>query len=131
MTFVTGKGNDGPRSRTVPLSPRAAKLFSKLADGKALTDRLFVRDDGMPWAHSDWDELVRDAAKAANLPAEPKAGVCLYTLRHSFITEALTKGMTTLDVARLAGTSVTMIEKHYGHLVADAARKRLAAVAML
>jgi integrase len=57
--------------------------------------------------------------------------VCLYTLRHSFVTQAITDGMTTLDVARLCGTSVGMIEKHYGHLVADAARKRLAAVTML
>jgi hypothetical protein len=34
-------------------------------------------------------------------------------------------------VARLVGTSVMMIEKHYGHLASDAARRRLAAVAML
>jgi hypothetical protein len=39
--------------------------------------------------------------------------------------------MTTLDVARLCGTSVVMIEKHYGHLVASSARKRLAGVTML
>jgi integrase len=131
MTFITGKGNDGPRSRTVPLSARAVKLFSKLAEGKAPADRLFVRDDGTPWGHSDWDEPVRDAAKAAKLPTEPKTGVCLYTLRHSWITTALTKGMSTLDVARLAGTSIMMIEKNYGHLVASAARERLASVVML
>lgn len=131
MTFITNKGNDGPRSRTVPLSPLAAKLLDQLAAGKAPTDRLFLRDDGQPWAHSDWDELVREAAKTAQLPAEPRTGVCLYTLRHCFITDALLGGIPTLEVARLAGTSVAMIEKHYGHLVADAARKRLAKVAML
>jgi site-specific recombinase XerD len=65
------------------------------------------------------------------LPAAPRSGVCLYTLRHSFITEALTKGISTLEVARLVGTSVMMIEKHYGHLAAKAARLRLAKVAML
>jgi integrase len=73
------------------------------------------------------DELVRNAGAKAKLPP----GVCLYTLRHSFITQAITDGMTTLDVARLCGTSFGMIEKHYGHLVADAARKWLAAVTML
>jgi integrase len=127
MTF-TGKTG----SRTVPLSPAAVTLFERLAadkDGKARpgTERLLMRDDGKPWAHSDWDELVREAATAARLPA----GTCLYTLRHSFITTALTKGLSTLDVARLVGTSVMMIEKHYGHLVASAARLRLAKVAML
>jgi integrase len=127
MTF-TGKTG----SRTVPLSPAAVTLFERLAadkDGNArpATDRLLMRDDGKPWAHSDWDELVREAATAAGMPA----GTCLYTLRHSFITTALTKGLSTLDVARLVGTSVMMIEKHYGHLVASAARQRLAKVAML
>lgn len=126
MTF-TGKTG----SRTVPLSPAAAKLLAGLADGKAPADRLFLRDDGQPWAHSDWDELMREAAKAAELPAEPRTGVCLYTLRHCFITEALLGGLPTLEVARLVGTSVQMIEAHYGHLCANSARQRLAKVAML
>ena len=49
-------------------------------------------------------------------------------LRHSWITTALTSGMSTLDVTRLVGTSLLMIEKYYGHLVVDAARLRLANV---
>ncbi|HEX4051115.1 MAG TPA: tyrosine-type recombinase/integrase [Steroidobacteraceae bacterium] len=126
MTF---RGKTG--ERTVPLSPAAVVLFERLAGGRASQARLFVRDDGRPWAHSGWDHRVRDAARAAGLPAEPGAGTCLYTLRHSFITEALLGGLSTLEVARLVGTSVMMIEKHYGHLAGDAARRRLAAVAML
>jgi len=31
-------------------------------------------------------------------------------------------------VAKIAGTSFAMIEKHYGHLVNDTARERLAKV---
>jgi integrase len=122
MTF---KGKTG--TRTVPLSPAAVTLFKLLASAKLPNARLLTRDDGQPWAHSDWDELVREAATKAELPK----GVCLYTLRHSFVTQAITSGMTTLDVARLVGTSVVMIEKHYGHLVASAARERLALVAMI
>lgn len=119
------KGKTGPR--TIPLSSAALAMFKRLSKGKASAEPLLTRDDGKPWGHSDWDELVRDAAKAAKLPK----GTCLYTLRHSFITQAIADGMTTLDVARLCGTSVGMIEKHYGHLVASSARKRLAAVTML
>ncbi|MGO9994710.1 MAG: tyrosine-type recombinase/integrase [Steroidobacteraceae bacterium] len=122
MTFAGKTG-----SRTVPLSPGAAKLFARLSKGKGPDDHLFTRDDGQPWSHSDWDELVRDAATAAKLPA----GVCLYTFRHSWITEQIMGGLSTLFAARLAGTSVVMIEKHYGHLVADAARAHLAKVAMV
>jgi len=125
LKHITFKGKVG--ARTVPLSPAALRLFKRLAKGKAPEMHLLTRDGGKPWGHSDWDELVRAAAGRAKLPA----GLCLYTLRHSFITQAITDGMTTLDVARLCGTSVGMIEKHYGHLVADAARKRLASVRML
>ena len=114
-------------SRTVPLSPPAVALFKRLSKGRAPGDLLLTRDDGKPWSHSDWDELVREAAAKAKLPP----GVCLYTLRHSWITSALQGGLATLDVARLVGTSVMMIEKHYGHLVASATRARLAKVAML
>lgn len=122
MTFIGKTG-----SRTVPLSPAALALFTRLAKSKLPNARLFLRDDGKPWGHSDWDELVRDAAARAGLPA----GVCLYTLRHSFITTAIVEGMSTLDVARLVGTSVQMIEQHYGHLVHSAARERLARVMLL
>jgi integrase len=114
-------------SRTVPLSPAAVALFKRLSKGNAPGELLLARDDGKPWSHSDWDELVREAAAKAKLPP----GVCLYTLRHSWITSALQGGLATLDVARLVGTSLMMIEKHYGHLVASAARTRLAKVAML
>jgi len=125
LRTITLKGKVG--SRTIPMSPSALTLFKRLAKGKASDAALLARDDGRAWGHSDWDQLVRGAAAKAKLPS----GVCLYTLRHSFITQAITEGMTTLDVARLCGTSVGMIEKHYGHLVASAARERLAAVTML
>ncbi|HUY11082.1 MAG TPA: tyrosine-type recombinase/integrase [Candidatus Baltobacteraceae bacterium] len=122
MTFIGKTG-----SRTVPLSPAATALFVRLARGKLPGAFLLTRDDGKPWAHSDWDELVREAANAAMLPA----GTCLYTLRHSWVTSALVAGLATLDVARLCGTSVTMIERHYGHLVDASARERLASVKFL
>ena len=125
LKSITLKGKTGVR--TIPLSPAALTLFTRLARGKLPGAFLFTRDDGKQWQRSDWDELVRDAAEKAKLPK----GVCLYTLRHSWISQAINDGMTTLDVARLTGTSVGMIEKHYGHLVADSARERLAAVVML
>jgi integrase len=113
--------------RTVPLPQAALPLFERLAKDKLPNAWLFTRDDGKPWAHSDWDELVRAAAEKAGLPN----GVCLYTLRHSFITQALMDGMSTLDVARITGTSLAMIEKHYGHLVMREARERLDRVKLL
>jgi len=67
---------------------------------------------------------VKAAAMRAGLPPQ----TCLYTLRHSFITQALLDGVCTLEVSKIVGTSLAMIEKHYGHLVHDTARERLAKV---
>jgi integrase len=117
---VTGKTG----SRTIPLAPAAVELFTRLSRDKLPNAFLFVRDNGKSWAHSDWDELVKEAAKDAGLPYE----TCLYTLRHSFITQALLDGMSTLEVSKIVGTSLAMIEKHYGHLVQNTARERLARV---
>jgi hypothetical protein len=38
------------------------------------------------------------------------------------------EGLSTLEVSKMVGTSLTMIEKHYGHLVTETARERLAKV---
>jgi integrase len=117
---VTGKTG----SRTIPLAPAAVELFERLSRDKLPTAYLLVRDDGKPWGHSDWDERVKQHAVAAGLPAN----TCLYTLRHSFITQALLDGVSTLEVSKIVGTSLAMIEKHYGHLVFDRAAERLAKV---
>ena len=93
MTFVGKTG-----SRTVPLSPAAVTLFARLARSKLPAAPLFMQQNGSPWYYtSAWAPLVREAAKLAGLPAE----TCLYNTRHAFITEAITGGMSTLDVARL------------------------------
>jgi integrase len=120
---VTGKTG----GRSIPLASPAVALFIRLARDKLPTAFLLTRDDGKPWAHSDWDELVKEAAATADLPKE----TCLYTLRHSFITQVLLDGMSTLEVAKMVGTSLAMIEKHYGHLVQTTARERLAKVQLL
>lgn len=112
--------------RIVPLSPAAKALFDRLAKNKLPNAYLFT-NGGVKWQHYDWAEQVRTAVTAAKLPD----GVVLYTLRHCWITDAITQGMDLLTVARLSGTSLAMIEKHYGHLVQGAARNKLAEVKFL
>jgi integrase len=43
----------------------------------------------------------------------------VYDLRHTFATFALRAGVSTLDLARYMGASLTMIDRHYGHLARD------------
>jgi integrase len=42
----------------------------------------------------------------------------LYRLRHTFASEALAAGVPPFDVAKMMGTSLQMLDRHYGHLVA-------------
>ena len=64
-------------------------------------------------------------------PAVDAAGVERrgpYALRHTAITSWLAAGVPIFDVARYAGTSLTMVEKTYGHLAVgseELARQRL------
>ena len=52
---------------------------------------------------------------------------CLYSLRHTYATLALTDGMVDIHtLARQMGTSVGMLEKHYSKLTATLAAEKLA-----
>lgn len=83
---------------------------------------LFCRSNGKAWDKDAWKYPIKDAVKAAELPDE----VTCYTIRHSVITDLIHSGLDTLTVAQLSGTSVLMIERHYGHLTRDHAREALA-----
>jgi integrase len=56
-------------------------------------------------------------------PAQIAAGVeplrRIYDLRHTFATFALRAGISTFDLSRYMGASLTMIDRHYGHLARD------------
>jgi integrase len=56
-------------------------------------------------------------------PAQIAAGIepvrRVYDLRHTFATFALRAGISTFDLSRYMGASLTMIDRHYGHLARD------------
>ena len=43
----------------------------------------------------------------------------IYVLRHTFATFALRAGISTFDLARYMRASLTMIDRHYGHVARD------------
>lgn len=85
-----------------------------------------TRADGKAWDKDAWKGPIKDAARAAELPESTTA--C--ALRHSTITDLVTGGLDLLTVAQVPGTSVRMIEQHYGHLRGDHAAKALAGLAL-
>lgn len=118
VTFRTKTGE-----RTIPISPSAKVLFDRLAKSKLPAAQMFT-NAGEEWTPQAWAPMVKSAAAKAKLSAE----VVAYTLRHSWITDAIIGGMDPVTVARLTGTSLEMISKTYGHLVHDVAREKLAAL---
>lgn len=106
------------KPRTFAIHPAAKPLFDRLAKDKLPAAHMFT-NGGKPWAAHEWAGPIREAAIKAGLPS----GATLYTLRHCWITDAIVGGMDLLTVAKSAGTSLAMIEKHYGHLVKGAADK--------
>jgi integrase/recombinase XerC len=75
---------------------------------------IFRRVDGTPWNRHSLSQAMR---KAVTKAGPELASVTPYMLRHSYITDALEKGIPEATVAALAGhASTTMIHKHYSHL---------------
>lgn len=116
----------GHVERRIHLSVAAAKLCAEQAKDKLPGAPLFAQANGKAWDKDTWKGPIRQAAAAAKLDS----ATCAYTLRHSTITDLVTMGVPTLVVANIAGTSVEMIEKHYGHLLEDAARSALEKLAI-
>lgn len=112
--------------RRLPLSKNVKSMLDELCRTKLPNAPLFMRDDGTRWNKDKWKKPIKEAAAAAGLPSETTA----YTLRHSTITDLVVSGLDLFTVAQLAGTSVRMIEKHYGHLQQHLATQALESLAI-
>lgn len=119
-----GKDKSGA-DRKITLPKATAAFFAEQCKSKLPTAPLFARADGRAWNKDAWKVPFKAAAHAANLPDTATA----YALRHSTITDLIAlHRLDTMTVAQLSGTSLVMIEKHYGHLLRDHAAKALAAL---
>ncbi|WP_232842938.1 tyrosine-type recombinase/integrase [Allopontixanthobacter confluentis] len=124
-SLTIGKDKNG-RPRHIGLPPAAAEFLAAQAKGKSPDDPIFNRLNEGPWNKDSWKITVKRAVLAADLPTTATA----YTLRHSVITDLIRAGLPILTVAQLSGTSVVMIENHYGHLVGDDSERALATLAL-
>lgn len=123
--LTVGKDKNGnPRQLTMP--QMIADFFEEQVKNKLPAASIFARAGGEAWNKDAWKHPIKDAVEAAGLPRAASA----YTLRHSVITDLIRARLPILTVAQLSGTSVAMIEKHYGHLVRDDAEEALASIAV-
>lgn len=112
--------------RDILIPDETANLLREQAKNKLPGAYLFTRADGEQWTKDAWKKKVKAAARNAALPE----GATLYALRHSVITDLVTGGLDLYTVSSLAGTSVLMIQKHYGKHQQYHARDALAGLAL-
>lgn len=120
---LTGKTG----ARTVAISTAAIAFFSELCTDRIGAAPMLANSYGQRWNKDSWKKVFKEAAEAAKLPET----VVMYSLRHTAISEMVLAGMDSFIVAKLAGTSVAMIEKNYGHLKHSVVTAKLDAVSML
>lgn len=98
--------------RRVPLPQRALEALSPPSFSQRL---LFPSPRGCHlslsnWRHDHWHPALEAVGLEKRGP---------YTLRHTYATFAIAADVSLFHLARVMGTSVRMIDEHYGHLLPD------------
>ncbi|MGE3806202.1 MAG: tyrosine-type recombinase/integrase [Gemmataceae bacterium] len=110
-----------PTIRHITLNDEAMEIFKRHCEGKQLTDSVFFHSDGKPWARrtvpNRFDRIKEIVAEQELGKVRPE--ITIYDFRHLWISEALMAGNDIATVARMAGTSIAMIERVYGHFRND------------
>jgi integrase len=101
--------------RAVPLQARALAALDQLPQGDP-TALLFPAERG---GYLDLHNFRNRTWKPAQIALGIEPFRRVYDLRHTFATFALRAGISTFELSRYMGASLTMIDRHYGHLARD------------
>ncbi len=121
--LIVGKDKAG-RERRIGLPTETADFFREQAKGKLPAAPLVAQRNGTHWDKDAWKKPIKSAVLKAGIRPDATA----YALRHSTITDLCAATGNSLLVAQISGTSVAMIEKHYGHLLSTHAAAALEAL---
>jgi integrase len=105
---------------TIPLTTRAADIISSYLE-RARSEHVFVSKTGRPYTAAKANRLLQRAAAKAGL-----RDICLYTLRHSFVSRLVQAGVSLPEVAALAGHRDIRMTMRYAHLAPQHLRDGIA-----
>lgn len=105
---------------TIPLTTRAADLVHRYLESTR-SEHLFVSKAGRPYTCAEVNRALQRAAVKADL-----RDICLYTLRHSFISRLVQAGVSLPEVAALAGHRDIRMTMRYAHLAPQHLRDSIA-----
>ncbi len=115
---LTVDGKTGRRD--IVLTEEAIRFLKEITVGRDPDALLLPKDDaGTPWKKNDHVRPMRRAVKRAKLPKD----CTIYALRHTHASQALLNGINIKFLAENMGTSIVMIEKHYGKYLAASRRQ--------
>jgi len=101
-------------TRAVPLQAVALAALDRLPPSES--SLLFPNARG---GYIDFRSFGRRHWKTAQVAAGIEPLRHLYDLRHTYATFALRAGVSVFAVSRFMGSSIAMIDRHYGHLARD------------
>jgi integrase len=99
-----------PIPRVITLNDRAKAVVARRCTNRKPGRPIFTGPSDRPWS----EEILSYHWRRTALKAGIRPAITPYSLRHLWISEALMAGLEALLVARMAGTSVNMIERVYG-----------------
>jgi integrase len=112
-TIQVNEGKTG--QRLVVCQPGTDRYFDRLKErghNCGLDDLVFCHEDGLPV--QDWTGFTPLLTAAGLLKDSKGENRTIYSLRHTYATQRLQNGANIYWLKKNMGTSVAMIERHYG-----------------
>jgi integrase len=107
-------------SLTIPLTTRAADIIYRYLES-ARSEHLFVSTADHPYTCAKVNRALQRVAATAGL-----RDICLYTLRHTFVSRLVQAGVSLPEVAALAGHRDIRMTMRYAHLAPHHLRNSIA-----
>lgn len=105
--------------RDIVLTREAIGFFSEITAGRNPDALLIPKDDGTRWGKGHHFRPMKDAVARAKL----LKGTVIYSLRHTYASQSILAGINLQLLAENMGTSILMLERHYGKFIAASRRE--------